>query len=1202
MYASSMKTPTALISFVPFALVMLSACGGSSEKLDVVSDVAPDSATDTTVDVALDGSDTPDAADTTEPDSAPEVDTAPDGDTSGTTLKVRYHRPDASYSGWTLDVVGGPGGLVATTVDDFGAVFDVPVAGSSLAYQLMRDGEVDPPFAMTVELTAAPQGVWHFSGGEAPLLRVPPAIPAADQMVVYYLRKDGIYDGWGLHTWMDVVSETAWATPLIKGGVDPDLGAWWLVSLKPAAASVGIIVHKGDEKDPGTDMIVTPPTMGDMVFLTTGSSIINLWPVGIPEFAITGAAAHWLDAQTIAWNPAAGATRFELRNASDASIEVVGPDVVGGTALPLTAVAGGLAANLKSAFPHLAARAAFTLTAPDATIRDALKGELVVVARDAEGVVVAATRVQIPGVLDALYAYDGPLGATFDDTGVHLALWAPTAQDVKLQRFAEASDAAPSEVVAMTRGSDGVWRADGPAAWKGTWYRFELKVFHPVSARVETVTATDPYAVDLATNGTRAHIVDLADAALKPAGWDALVKPGMAAPEDIVLYETHIRDFSARDASVPAADRGKYRAFTYNGQGAAMSDGMKHLVRLATAGLTHIHLLPSFDFGTVEEDASKRVDLAAGFDVLCAKNTAVARADCTTYGSQSIATVLATLDPTTSKAQQIATWMRGLDGFNWGYDPVHYNVPEGSYASDANGSARVLEYRALVKGLWQAGLRVVSDVVYNHTTQSGLGDKVVLDKVVPGYYHRLNVDTGLVETSTCCANTASEQRMMGRLMVDSVVLWAKQYKVDGFRFDLMGHHMKADILKVRAALDALTVAADGVDGRAIYLYGEGWNFGEVANNARGVNATQLAMAGTGIGTFNDRLRDSVRGGSAFDEGSVLRAGQGFVNGLYYAPNELSAADTAARDALFLDADRITVGMAGNLRPFKLTDRTGTTKTGGTVAYNGAPTGYALDPQESINYVEAHDNQTLFDINAYKAATGTTAADRARMQSVATSILLFGQGIPFVHAGVELLRSKSMERDSYDSGDWFNTFDVSGTRNNWNIGLPNAEKDQANWPLISVVLGDATIAPNAAIIEATVARFVDQLAVRKSSPLFHLRTGPEVQKRLFQHNVGPSQIPGVLVFTLSDALCTGDDLDPAWDGLVLFINATPAAASFTLTGASGYELHPVFAESSDLTARSATFAGSTFTVPDRTSVVFGLPQGAARGEAPGCNPL
>jgi pullulanase len=203
--------------------------------------------------------------------------------------------------------------------------------------------------------------------------------------------------------------------------------------------------------------------------------------------------------------------------------------------------------------------------------------------------------------------------------------------------------------------------------------------------------------------------------------------------------------------------------------------------------------------------------------------------------------VLASFPPDSDQQQALIGALRDQDPFNWGYDPFHFTVPEGSYSTDPDGPARIIEFRQMVQALNQTGLRVVMDVVYNHTHAAGQDEKSVLDRVVPGYYHRLN-ERGAVETSTCCANTASEHQMMEKLMIDSLVTWAVEYKVDAFRFDLMGHHMVDNMLNVRAALDALTLEEHGVDGKSIYLYGEGWNFGEVADNARGVNATQFNMA------------------------------------------------------------------------------------------------------------------------------------------------------------------------------------------------------------------------------------------------------------------------------------------------------------------------------------------------------------------------
>ena len=305
----------------------------------------------------------------------------------------------------------------------------------------------------------------------------------------------------------------------------------------------------------------------------------------------------------------------------------------------------------------------------------------------------------------------------------------------------------------------------------------------------------------------------------------------------------------------------------------------------------------------------------------------------------------------------------GTDGFNWGYDPLHYTTPEGSYATDPNGTTRIVEFREMVQALNQSGLRVVMDVVYNHTNASGQSKNSVLDRVVPGYYHRLNAD-GAVEKSTCCENTATEHNMMRKLMINSLITWATEYKVDGFRFDLMGHHMLEDMKAVRAALDALTLEKDGVDGKSIYVYGEGWDFGEVANNARGKNASQLNIAGTGIGVFNDRLRDGVRGGGPFSDPRE----QGFATGLLLAanPNEhRSPEDQQAQ--LNNYADWIRIGLAGNLADYKFMRADGKLVRGRLISYNGAPAGYTADPQEDINYVSAHDNQNSLRCGASQGA-------------------------------------------------------------------------------------------------------------------------------------------------------------------------------------------------------------------------------------------
>ena len=273
----------------------------------------------------------------------------------------------------------------------------------------------------------------------------------------------------------------------------------------------------------------------------------------------------------------------------------------------------------------------------------------------------------------------------------------------------------------------------------------------------------------------------------------------------------------------------------------------------------------------------------------------------------------------------------------------------------------------MVGALHADGLQVVLDQVFNHTTASGQAPQSVLDRVVPGYYQRLNA-TGNVETSTCCQNVATEHAMAQKAMVDSVVTWARDYKVDGFRFDLMGHHSVENMEAIRTALDKLTPKKDGVDGSKVYLYGEGWNFGEVANNALFTQATQGQLGGTGIGTFSDRLRDAVRGGGPFDENPRI---QGFGSGGGTDPNgdaiNGSTADQLARAAH--DADLVRLGMAGNLRDYAFETSAGTVQKGAEILYNGQPAGYADSPEEVITYVDAHDNETLWDSLTYKLPVG-----------------------------------------------------------------------------------------------------------------------------------------------------------------------------------------------------------------------------------------
>src|SRR3954447_5542341 len=916
-------------------------------------------------------------------------------------------------------------------------------------------------------------------------------------------------------------------------------------------------INESWDENYGANISFSVPQACTEIFFSYNSTthVLTVSASGAPKGNIGRAQAYWVTADTIAWNPGAvsPAWNVSLHYAPDGGLGLESGGVNGGTTIPLTYDPAGLSDAVKAKFPQIAGFLAFHVPANRlAEVPAALEGQTAVDAKDGGGNLVDATALQIQGVLDDLYTYNGPLGATFAAGHVPtLRVWAPTAHTVKLHLFNNSNPATTSAVYPMTVDpATGVWSVTGDASWYGKYYRYEVDVYVRSTGQVETNLVTDPYSVSLSRDSQRSQIVDLADPAYKPFGWDVFTKPRLDAPEDIVLYELHVRDFSAGDPTVPADLKGTFKAFTL-----PFSAGMLHLRSLALAGLTHVHLLPSFDITSIKEDKSQWQQPAGD---------------------------LSTFPPDSQEQQSRVRAVADNDPFNWGYDPWHYTVPEGSYSTNPDGPTRVVEFREMVQSLNLSGLRVVMDVVYNHTSAAGQNDHAVLDRIVPGYYHRLNSD-GNIETSSCCQNTASEFNMMEKLLIDSVVTWARQYKVDGFRFDLMGHHMKRNILNLRAALDALTPATDGVGGKKIYLYGEGWNFGEVANNARGVNATQGNMAGTGVGTFSDRLRDGVRGGGPF---SGIQE-QGFLTGLYYdsnATNQGSSQDQL--DKLLLETDWVKTGLAGGLANYQLVDRNGNLVNASQIDYNGQPAGYTADPQEVISYIEAHDNDTLWDAIQAKAAPADSLEDRVRMQNLGMSILGFGQGIPFYHAGVELLRSKSMDRNSYNSGDWFNKLDFTYNSNNWGAGLPPAGDNQSNWPIMQPLLANPALKPGRADILTAYTHFLETLAIRKSTPLFRLRTGDDVKNRVRFYNTGPSQTPGLIVMSVADA---DGGVDRAHNLLAVVINASKTAKTYANAAFTGkaLKLHPFQQISLDAAERSAAFTSGTgsFSVPGRTAAVF-----------------
>jgi pullulanase len=469
----------------------------------------------------------------------------------------------------------------------------------------------------------------------------------------------------------------------------------------------------------------------------------------------------------------------------------------------------------------------------------------------------------------------------------------------------------------------------------------------------------------------------------------------------------------------------------------------------------------------------------------------------------------------------------------------------------------------MVQALHRMNLRVGMDMVFNHTTASGQHAKSVLDRIVPGYYQRLD-DKGAVATSTCCDNTATEHRMMAKLMIDSAVVWARDYKIDSFRFDLMGH-------QPREAMERLQRAVNAATGRRIDVIGEGWNFGEVENGKRFVQAAQKSLNGSGIGTFSDRARDAARGSSWGSPEDNVR-NKGWLHG----------EGTAAQ------ADLLRVGLAGALENFQMTDRSGVRVPLARIDYNGQPAGYASQPSEVVNYVENHDNQTLFDNNAIKLPRDTPREDRARVQHLGAALVAFSQGIAYFHAGQEILRSKSLDRNSYDSGDWFNRLDWTLQDNGFGAGLPPERDNKDHWTVMQPLLAaSAGIKPTRAEIAWTRDAFLDLLRIRASSSLFRLHSAEDVTRRLTFHNTGPSQVPSVLVAHLDGNGHAGANFKE----LVLLINAGTAAQMITVPelARKPYALHPVHRAVGAADARAATSsyaaASGAFSVPARTAVVF-----------------
>lgn len=683
------------------------------------------------------------------------------------------------------------------------------------------------------------------------------------------------------------------------------------------------------------------------------------------------------------------------------------------------------------------------------------------------------TRIKILDVLDDLYAYDGQLGQDWSTS--KLRLWAPTAKQIKLHLYDQSSDKDPI-ITKLMKSQNGVWETHLNRDWKMMFYLFEITIFDPYKNNVVNHHVTDPYSTSLSVNSEKSQIIDLNDSYTRPSDWDSY-KRAQHTFENSIIYELHIRDFSMHDQLLANHKRGKYLAFCE-----MSSHGNRHLRRLKKSGLTHVHLLPFFDIASINEN----------------------------FNEQHSPKVVHPSDPTSPSPQELINKIKDHDGFNWGYDPYHFGVVEGSYSSNANGFHRILEARQMIQCLHKQGLSVVMDVVYNHTFRASDDPSAVLDKIVPAYYYR--TDSNLrPHQSTCCPDTASERQMMQKLMVDTILRFARDYHIDGFRFDLMGHHTKQNLLTIRKNLDSLP------QGRGIIIYGEGWAFGSLQDKLQHLPMNQNNAAGSGIGTFNDRMRDSIRGGNFMH--STL-ADQGWTNGLfdlYSNQSSMNLSDTNTRRKQFEElTDLIRLGIAGNLANYPISSFSQGEILGSQLNYGGKPgAGYSYDPQESINYVSAHDNYTLWDQILAKAPVDksrVTTEQRLRMQLLALATVNFSQGIPFFHAGSEILRSKSGDGDSYNSGDYFNKLDFSYTSNNWGIGLPIKEKNYHEWDHWKSRLKVNQLKVSSAKIKLCLQEFLTQLNIRSNYNSLRMTDAESIitKVKFLNASRGKLRVPGLIV--------------------------------------------------------------------------------------------
>jgi pullulanase len=511
--------------------------------------------------------------------------------------------------------------------------------------------------------------------------------------------------------------------------------------------------------------------------------------------------------------------------------------------------------------------------------------------------------------------YEGSdLGVTYSSNSTLAKYWAPTATQVQMKLYKTGDGNTFIEEQSMQRKENGIWELELDGDRVGQYYTFQI------TFKGKTLNENPgPYAKAVGVNGKRAMIVDLAST--NPADWGNDKRPELAGAEDIIIYEMHVRDMTIHNSS-GVSIKGTFMGLAETGTSNTQGDktGIDHLVEL---GVTHIHLLPSFDYRSVDE----------------------------------------------TKLDQ--------PQFNWGYDPVNYNVPEGSYSTDPfNAEVRIKEFKTMVQALHKNGIRVILDVVYNHTGET---DESIFNQSVPNYYYRYKEDGTWSDAAACGNETASERKMMRKYMIESVAYWAKEYHLDGFRFDLMGIH---DI----ETMNMLTAELHAID-PTLFVYGEGWTAGNspLPDSVRALKANTKSLIN--VAAFSDDLRDGLKG-SVFEEKD-----RGFASAQGGLEESIKFGIVASTQHDQVNYEKVNYSKAA----------------------------WSPQPSQTINYVSCHDNNTLFD-KLKLSVPNATEEEIIRMHKLSQTIVLTSQGIPFLHAGTEFLRTKQGIENSYNSPDSINQID------------------------------------------------------------------------------------------------------------------------------------------------------------------------------------